>query len=140
MDTAATTTDDAAGGRTVLLGFLWLGWVLLPPGFFVWGTLRTWSLFGQPVPPDLEQEAFSWVLAAVALAVGLPLIGLCLTVGTGRRVSAVAFAVALVAGLLVAGLVLESHPAARPVPEVPAERTGVVCQEHSGGDTRCPGG
>lgn len=59
-------TTDRCGGRTLVLGCLWLGWVLLPSGFLLWGGLMTWGHYGQPVPPELEQEASagSWRASA----------------------------------------------------------------------------
>ena len=140
MARTGTTTHDGAGGRTALLGFLWLGWVLLPPVLLAWSELSTWTLYGEPVPPEEERRAFLWALAALALAVGLPLLGLCLTVGTGSRGSPVAFGVALALGIAVAGLVLHTHQAQQPGPADPVDRGGGACQEHSGGDNRCPGG
>jgi hypothetical protein len=137
---ADRTTTDAAGGRTVLLGFLWLGWVLLTPAVLLWSELRTWTLYREPVPPEVERQSFLWAMAGVVLAVGLPLLGLCLTAGTGRRVSAAAFAVALVAGLGAAVPVLELHREHLPGRSVLVDPGGRACQEHSGGDTRCPGG
>jgi hypothetical protein len=73
----------------------------------------------------------------VLAAIGIPAAGLVVSWWTTRQRNAVAFGVALAIGLLLAVPVLDSIPAPQPTPDAPVHH---VCQEHSGGDNRCPGG
>jgi hypothetical protein len=71
--------------------------------------------------------------------VGVPLLGLGLSLRGRRRISATTFGGAGLVGLILSAVVVwhfwtTVHPVQSPV----YERGG--CQEHSGGDNRCPGG
>ena len=140
MTRAGTTTDDPAGTGTAVLVLLWIGWVILPPVLLVGSLLSTWNLYGEPPSPGQEQQASVWGAAAAGLALGLPLLGIWLSARADRSGSALAFAVALTLGVLAVGLVAHLLQAPEPRSAVPVDRGPVGCQEHSGGDTRCPGG
>ena len=90
----------------------------------------------QPTAADRSQSAALYLVAAV-LTLGLPFVGLLLTWRT-RRVAAACFGVALAVVAIPAALLLGRGDAGLDGP-VPDQRPS-VCQEHSGGDTRCPGG
>ncbi|SDS87807.1 hypothetical protein SAMN04488543_2564 [Friedmanniella luteola] len=123
----------------VLLPLLGLGW-------FVGGGLLVLRAVGEsltflgesPTAEELARSARS-LAAAAWVAAGVPVLGLVLAVLTRRRAATVLFTVLLVLGLASAGLVAADRHRARlrePQPRAPV--TG--CQEHSGGDTDCPGG
>ncbi|HET6394713.1 MAG TPA: hypothetical protein VFG13_17940, partial [Blastococcus sp.] len=79
-----------------------------------------------------------YVVAAV-VALGLPFLGLLLTWRT-RKVAAACFGAALVVVAIPVALLL-GRGLGNAGPDGPAPDPGPpVCQEHSGGDTRCPGG
>ena len=125
-----TRTSPAA------LFLIWLAWVLVPPLLLFGGAMTSAPFFGeQPTAADRSQSAGLYLVAAV-LALGLPFVGVLLTWRT-RRVAAACFGVALLVVAIPVALLL-----GRGVGDAgPAPDTGPpVCQEHSGGDTRCPGG
>jgi hypothetical protein len=142
--------DDTAGwmrlsgGRPVrtspaALVLIWLAWVLVPPMLVFGGAITSAPFFGeQPSAADRSQTTTLFLVAG-ALALGLPLLGLLLTWRT-RRVAAACFGAALIVAAVPVALLLGSElrdadlrgPAPDPGPP--------VCQEHSGGDNRCPGG
>ena len=140
MARAGTTTGQAEGRRTAILVLLWLGWVLLTPFLALGSLLATWDLYVEPPAPADGQQALVLGLAAVGVAVLVPLLGLWLSVRAGRRGSAVCFSIAATVGLALGGLVLVGDGDPGPRSAVPVDRGGGACQEHSGGDTRCPGG
>jgi hypothetical protein len=93
------------------------------------------------VPTDAERAAArqKFVTAAV-LAMAVPLAGVVLSVRGRRSGSTTAFAVAGAVGLVLAGLVVLGTAEPEPRSAIPVRDPGGACQEHSGGDTRCPGG
>jgi hypothetical protein len=115
----------AAQGVVVVVGDL-LGWA----------SDNLWNWFGSTSSSGRE-EVRDDALALTVRAVCLAGVGVVLGLWWRRRqmlaVSGVAVAVALVVGLGSYWLAAEDRPD-RPEPQ----RT--VCQEHSGDDTRCPGG
>ena len=134
--------DDGRGGGHEHRGpgAALVGWLLLTPFLLAGSPASTWHLYGEPPSPAEEQQAFLWGLAAAGVALVLPLLGLWLSVGAGRGGSAVCFTIALTVGLALSGLVLAGDGRDEGRSAIPVDRGPVGCQEHSGGDTRCPGG
>jgi hypothetical protein len=121
------------------LVLIWVAWVLVPPLLVFRAAITSAAFFGEePTAAERSQSATLYLVAA-ALAVGLPFVGLLLT-WRSRKVAAACFGVALlVAAIPVALLLAEAYRDAdlsRPAPDPGPP----VCQEHSGGDNRCPGG
>jgi hypothetical protein len=129
-----------ANGTTGWFVLLWLAWVLVPVGLVVSAMGSLLTFFGElPTEAEKAQATRLLVLAAVA-AVAIPAIGLIMSLRAGRQGSAAAFVVA--GGLSLVAAVLLVIGTARPEPgsAIPVHDPGGACQEHSGGDTRCPGG
>jgi hypothetical protein len=93
---------------------------------------------GETSTPAEVAESRRLIALAAVLAVGVPLAGLLLCLGVGRKRLGILFAVLLVFGSGFAGLVAVDAYRSRPVEPVPSGPR--VCQESSGGDNRCPGG
>jgi hypothetical protein len=119
---------------------LWTAWVPVPAGLVIAALGSLLTFFGE-LPTDAERaDARRLLVLAAVVAVAIPVVGLVLALRIRRRGSATAFGCALAVGV-VAGLVLIAGTAPRvPRSAVPTPRPGGACQEHSGGDTRCPGG
>ena len=132
-----------SGGRptrtsSATLLLIWLAWVLVPPMLVFGGAIGAAPFLGeQPTAAEQTQATLLLVLAAV-LAVGLPLLGIALTWRT-RRLAAACFGAALILASIPTALLLAEEFRAG-VGEPVHDHGPVVCQEHSGGDNRCPGG
>lgn len=123
----------------VLLPVLALGWLVGVGGLVLQALGATLTFLGEVPTPEDRALAARYLVAAAWLAAVLPVLGTVLAVLARSRAGVVVFAVLLVLGLTLAGLVAVDRHRARlrePQPRPPV--TG--CQEHSGGDTRCPGG
>ncbi|MGY1740875.1 MULTISPECIES: hypothetical protein [unclassified Blastococcus] len=129
---------DRSAGTTAFLALLWAGWVLVPVGLAVAALGNLLTFFGEQ-PTEAEQaDARRLFVLAAGVAVAIPLVGLVASLRAQRRGSAVAFGCALaVAGVVALAVAVA---AARAAPDEVAPREPGGCQEHSGGDTRCPGG
>jgi len=124
---------------TALLVLLWVGWVLVPLGLVVAAVARVLTFFGDS-PTAAEQAAANrYLVSAVLVAIAVPFAGLLISAWTDRRASAVAFSLALAVGLLAAVPVVHAVAPDRAPSAIPSH-SGGGCQDHSGGDTRCPGG
>ena len=120
-----------------VLVLIWLAWVLVPPLLVFGGAIGAAPFFGeQPTAAERSQATTLYLVAAV-LALGLPLLGLVLSWRT-RRVAAACFGAALVVALVPVGLLLAEE--VRGAGTYAPDPGPPVCQEHSGGDNRCPGG
>ncbi|PZG02140.1 DUF6234 family protein [Micromonospora deserti] len=88
---------------------------------------------------ELRQKGASATLLVAVVAVG-GLILIAIAAFTGRlvRTGALYLALAIVLGALVAPFAAGAYRTLTPPPPPPPAPT--VCQEHSGGDNRCPGG
>jgi hypothetical protein len=134
---ARPAADRPARTSSAALLLIWLTWVLVPPLLLFGGAVTSAPFFGeQPTAADRSQSAALYLVATV-LALGLPFVGLLLTWRT-RRVAAVCFGVALAVVAIPVALLLGRGDAGLDGP-VPVQGPP-VCQEHSGGDNRCPGG
>ena len=121
------------------LVLIWAAWVLVPPLLVFGGAIGSAPFLGEePTAAERSQSATLYLVAA-ALAVGLPFVGLLLT-WRSRKVAAACFGAALIVVALPIALLL-GRELGSAGPDVPApDRGPPVCQEHSGGDNRCPGG
>jgi hypothetical protein len=141
---------DAGAGGCLLdgaFGLLGLAWALGTPVLAYGVMIAAAPFFGEQPTAAEVARSHRLLLGAVACGVLAPLAGVVLALWSGRRAAAVAFAVALAVSL-VAGTAtgLVSRDSLRTVrdqlrPPTSTSRPGpVTCQEHSGGDNRCPGG
>jgi len=133
------STSTAASGTTGWFVLLWLAWVLVPAGLVAAALGSLLTFFGE-LPTEAEQaEARRLFVLAAVVAVAIPVVGLILSLRTRRQGSAAfmfAGGIAFVAAvLLVVGMAKQEPRSA-----IPSRDPGGVCQEHSGGDNRCPGG
>jgi hypothetical protein len=148
-DDADRGARDAGGGCLLggVFALLVLAWGLGTPVLAYGAMIASAPFFGeQPTAEELAQT-HRLLLGALACGVLVPLAGVALALWSRRKAAAIGFAAALVISLLAgtaAGLV--SKDAARMVRDglLPPTSTSVPgpggCQEHSGGDNRCPGG
>jgi hypothetical protein len=117
----------AAQGAVVVIGDL-----------FGWAT-EDFITFGVSDPSTGRQELRDDVLGPTVRAVCIAAVGVVLGLWWRRRpvlaVSGAAVVVALVVGLTTYALAAEDQPERSEWEDRPR-----ACQEHSGGDTRCPGG
>jgi hypothetical protein len=114
-------------------------WLIGGPWLAIGSVMDLWTFFGeQPTAAD-HATAQRHAVLATALATCCPAGAWYLAVRWHRSVAATVFgvgaALGLAGGLLLVGLV---SPSDRSVP-VPEDGPR-VCQEHSGGDSTCPGG
>ena len=135
-----TTTADRrnAGAWVAVLSLLWF--VTVPP-LVLFGFFASLSFTVEP-NPDAGRGAVCFVAAGI-LTVLLPLAA-ALVAYRGRRpalggVYLVLTLLLSVPGVALAGTGADTLGGPDPAPP-PAPRTPGGCQEHSGGDTRCPGG
>jgi hypothetical protein len=142
--TAATlggvqTSTRRNGRLTAVLVLLWVAWVLAPLLLAGAALASVLTFFGEQPSPADQAQADRLLVAAALTAVVLPLAGVLLSALRDRRASAAAFAVALGIGLLASVPVLREVGPDRAPSAIPSH-SGGACQEHSGGDNRCPGG
>jgi hypothetical protein len=130
----------AASGTTAWFVLLSLAWVLVPLGLVVSAMGSLLSFFGE-LPTEAEQADARrlFVLAGVAAA-AIPVVGLIVSLRAHRQGSATAFGSAAALGLLAAAVLVVGTARPEPRSAIPVRDPGGACQEHSGGDTRCPGG
>jgi hypothetical protein len=142
--------DRAVGGGClleVLFGLLAVAWAFGTPVLGYSWMFAAAPLFGdQPTAAELA-HAHRFLLGTLACGFLVPCVGLLLAALSGRRWAAAAFAGALGLSLLAAGtLGLLSRDSLRSLrdelapPTSTSVRGPLPCQEHSGGDNRCPGG
>jgi hypothetical protein len=139
--TAVTPPAPPRGSRArFLLPLLGAAWVVAVPALVLDAFGHSLAFFGES-PTAAEVAATERLLEiAAAVAVGLPLLGLVVALALRSRGGSWTFVVLLVLGLAFTLLVgWNGHLRHRDDPPPPSPRT-TTCQEHSGGDTRCPGG
>jgi hypothetical protein len=126
-------------GGVGLLVLLWTAWVVLPAGFALSALGKLLVFFGES-PTEAEQaDARQLFVVAAVAAVAVPLAGVLLSLRARRPGSAQAFGLAVVVGTVVALVVVVGTAPPEPRSAIPPHRPGGACQEHSGGDNRCPG-
>ena len=146
----APSGPDARAGGCLLGGvvaLLVVAWGLGTPVLAYGAMIVSAPFFGeQPTAAELAQSQ-RLLLGAFACGLLAPLAGVALGLWSGRKLVAGAFAATLVISLAAGTAVgLVSEDAARLVRDelLPPTSTSVPgpggCQEHSGGDNRCPGG
>jgi hypothetical protein len=102
--------------------------------------------FGEQPTADELAQAMRLMLGALACGLLAPAVGMGLAVLFGRRMAALLFAVALglsvLAGVATGVLSRDSLRSLRDelAPPTTTAPRPMPCQEHSGGDNRCPGG
>jgi hypothetical protein len=121
------------------LVLIWVAWVLVPLLLAGAAVASLVTFLGEPPTSAEEASGDRFLVAAATTAVCLPLAGILLSAWRDRRVSAAAFSVALGVGLLASVPVFQVVVPDRAPSAIPSH-SGGGCQEHSGGDTRCPGG
>jgi hypothetical protein len=139
LDVMTRTTARTGAGTTTALVLIWIAWVLVPLLLAGAAVASVMTFFGELPTPAEEAQADRLLVAAALVAIGLPLGGILLSAWRDRATSAAAFAVALGIGLLASVPVFHLAAPDRAPSAIPAH-SGGGCQEHSGGDTRCPGG
>ena len=143
---APEPTDHRVRFHAVALPVLGLAAPVLAVVFGWQALALVFTLAGGTPPTSLERDqAVSWAFAAGLAAVALPMVALVLAVRTGGRLTVAVFATMTLVGLGFAvvvtvafGLPARLDEAITPDPY--PSSTPSVCQELSGGDTRCPGG
>lgn len=135
--------DPLATACSVAIPLLVVGAPVVTLILVWWAFGLTFHLAGGTPPTDAEQQRAGWLALAAAAAVGLPVLGFVLAVRAGTRPGMWTFALMGAVGLAVAavltvGVALPALRDATPSPQPSSTRS--VCQEHSGGDNRCPGG
>jgi hypothetical protein len=137
--TPRTPTLRGGAGTTALLVLIWAAWVLVPLLLAGAAVASLLTFFGEVPAPAEEASADRFLVAAAVTGICLPLAGVVLSAWRDRRASAAAFSVALGIGLLASVPVFQLAVPDRAPSAIPSH-SGGGCQEHSGGDTRCPGG
>ena len=126
--------------RSALLVLLGVVWLLAPAGLVLAAVGESLTFFGE-LPTEAERARSGRLLvAAVLTAIAVALTGVVLAVRHRRPGAGTAFGVALAVTLVLAVPVLASVERVPPGSAIPVHQRGIGCQEHSGGDTRCPGG
>ncbi|MBB3677136.1 hypothetical protein [Modestobacter versicolor] len=120
----------------VLTGWQWLQWAGAATDLATPDLFDIWPDSSAPPGPDpARAEAQQHARLATLLGAVPPGLGLLLALACRRTLAAVVLGAGAVLGLC---LGLWMHGVVTPeAPEPPGPR---VCQEHSGGDTTCPGG
>ena len=132
------TSTQRSRGLTAVLVLIWVTWVLAPLLLAGAAVASGITFLGDLPTPAAEARADRLFVAAALTAVCLPLAGIVLSAVRDRRASAAAFAVALGIGLL-ASVPVYRIVVPEPAPSAIPSHSGGACQEHSGGDNRCPG-
>lgn len=136
------TTDERRTQAALWVGALTVLWSVTVPPLVVWSFFASLS-YGS-TPDSQADEGVTGFFVAGFLTVLLPLAATIIALRGGRPVlGGICLVVTLVAflfgGALVAGAALSQDRGHATAPDrAPVDRGG--CQEHSGGDTRCPGG
>ena len=137
VDSGTTRRGRAATWAAALT----LLWILVVPLLLVLGFGAVFSLDGTPNP----NAGYGAVLFLVAAAVGLLLPLTVTVIAAGARRPILAGVYLIITALLLipaAFLVQGAAQSADGSPQTPPAEAPApgACQEHSGGDTRCPGG
>ncbi|MFC3688198.1 hypothetical protein [Aquipuribacter hungaricus] len=139
MDAAAPASSSPPGTRRWARALLWLPavvWFVGTPLLVLHHLGQSLTFFGEQLSPQEVAAARVTLVWAAVCSAGAPVAGLALA-GLARssralRLYGVAVVLGCMPGLFWAALVDHRTP-------TPVERV-TTCQEHSGGDTRCPGG
>ncbi|MCZ2821319.1 hypothetical protein O2V63_13320 [Modestobacter sp. VKM Ac-2977] len=130
--------DRPARTSSATLLLILVAWVVVPPLLAFGGAIGAAPFLGeQPTTAERAQATGLFVVAAV-LALGLPLLGVMLTWRTRKAAAACFGAAMIVVAILIAPLLAQEFRG--DVGGAQVDSGPPVCQEHSGGDNRCPGG
>ena len=133
--------DQASASQTTgWFVLLWLAWVLVPAYLFVAAVTSVPLFTGEQPTAAEEAQADRLLLLAALAAVAIPVVGLIMSLRARRQGSAAAFVLAGGLSLIAAGLLVVGMAKQQPRSAIPSRDPGGACQEHSGGDNRCPGG
>jgi hypothetical protein len=139
---APAPSDERRAAAVVWAVTLTLLWIIAVPALLFSGVMSSFHLYADP-PPD-DRAGGGYFLAAAVVIVLLPLTVGVLALRARRPVLGwVYLAITVVMLVPAAGL---GYTAAQSFgwepnrPDPPAPPGSGACQEHSGGDTRCPGG
>jgi hypothetical protein len=130
--------DDAQPGMHALVAFLCVVALVATPLLALGEAIRSSCFMSCGVPAGTPQDEGTGVSMAFILGTVVSVIGIALSTYTGQRTARLLFGLVLVLTLFI-GLTtsIDDIREQQPVPRPPA---GTGCQEHSGGDTTCPGG
>jgi hypothetical protein len=130
-----------------VLGLLGAAWALGTPVLAFAAMFASAPFLGEQPTAAETAQSHRMLLGALACGILVPLVGAVLGLGSGRKLAAVVFAAALGISLLAAAATgFLSRDSLRTFRDelLPPTSTSVPrpvpCQEHSGGDNRCPGG
>ena len=133
--------DQASASQTTgWFVLLWLAWLLVPANLFVAAVTSVPLFTGEEPTAAEEAQANRLFLLAALVAVAIPVVGLSMSLRARRQGSAAAFVLAGGMALIAAVLLVVGMAKPEPRSAIPSRDPGGACQEHSGGDNRCPGG
>ncbi|MBM7773954.1 apolipoprotein N-acyltransferase [Actinokineospora baliensis] len=135
------TVETRPDQRPSLLPLLWVllffTWLFAVPALALESALSGWSFMGSPSAAALAKSDRLAMWAEI-LAVAVPLVGVVLALITRRNAPMRVFGTILFLSVVVIGCVWVAESRHNPAPAPTPVYRG--CQEHSGGDNRCPGG
>lgn len=135
---------DRGESRSPAVGVLTVGWIVGLVAVLWWLWSLAWEGWADQVSgrtsPDLAARAFLALVVLVGVAVGGPLLIAAIAWRRKRTRAAVVHGVLAAVLAAVCLPVLAVAVRQRADEQGPSGPRSVVCQEHSGGDTRCPGG
>ncbi len=134
------TNNTARALLEVGLVLLGLAWLVLPAWFVFGAAITSASFFGDSPSASDQAEAGRLLVRAGITAVVLPALGLAVASWLGRTGARAVFGVALAIGAVAAVVLIGAAPQVAGEVPAPAPTSSPRCQEHSGGDTTCPGG
>jgi hypothetical protein len=130
--------DDDQPGTRILVVFLCIVAVIGTPLRALAEAFDGICLMGCGVPAGMQQEEPHGISPAFLLGTLVPMIGIVLSVHTKQVTAFLLFLIVLVLTLILGAAALSEDR--RPQIPAPPEHRVSRCQEHSGGDTTCPGG
>jgi hypothetical protein len=136
MATDADTRRSRAGAWAVLLTVLWVVGV---PYLLLSGAMSGWQFKSyEPRSAESVAAAARYYLAAGIVAVVLPLLVTVIALYGRRTLMATIYLILTLIALM--PVLTLTASGGTPFERTPPSYGPGACQEHSGGDTRCPGG
>jgi hypothetical protein len=135
---AARSSDSV--WPTLTLCVLWCALFIVPAFLGIDGEVQSVAVYAPPLPSAVAAAHHDYVWAGVLVLV-IPVLGGLLALATGRQRNAIAFLVAFLVALPVAGTAFNSF--GRHIPGVPAptpQPSITRCVVYSGAPDTCPGG
>lgn len=143
---AVDANPPASRGRRLLrvpVVLLGAAWFVVVPVLGLRALLRTMTFFGEQPTPAARADQHHQAAVALGVSAAVVAVGLGVSVLARSTAGGWVFALLVVPTLLLGMLWLDTVQPADPTgPGASSTSTTpvVVCQEHSGGGTRCPGG